>query len=189
MATITKPYTFSAGAYAYAEHVNANFDTLHAELNGNLDLANLRAEQFIWSAQFHHAGLIPASTVGGGAERKFAFTLPSITKEGGGSVEITLTEVGVAFNNTTGGAAPTGKARVHLYKYVDPNWVTMGVDVFATAKFTPGVDTTFVVGSTALVANTTYALGVQSQVDGAESNAHDIDVWVEGKASLFGRHT
>mgnify|MGYP003137752243 CR=1 FL=1 len=75
MAAVVKPYTFAAGAAAYAEHVNSNFDQVTATINGDLDLANLRDEAFITSFNFHHAGLIPAS---GGTARKFLFSWPTL---------------------------------------------------------------------------------------------------------------
>jgi len=186
MALITKHYTFASGANAYAEHVNANFDQLYAEVNGNLNLANLRAEQFIWSVRFHHVGLCPPQT---GTARSFVFTWPTITQEGGATVELTITELGVAFSNTTGGAAASGFCRAQIYEWDGAAWDHMGFTPTAEEKFTPAADSSAGAGYTTLHAGKTYKIDLQSSNELDESNAHDIDVWLEGKASLFGRHT
>jgi hypothetical protein len=43
MATITKSYTFSAGATILAAEHNTNFDTLYNAFNGNIDNANIKS--------------------------------------------------------------------------------------------------------------------------------------------------
>ena len=187
MATIVKPYTFSASAAAYAEHVNANFDQAYACVNGDLDLTNLLDDSFVTSFQFHRDGLIPAST---GLPAAFTFTWPTINTTGG-TVELTISEIGIAFSNTTGGGAVTGIARVELYELTALGvYNSMDGRADATAKFTPGTDTSFGVGFTTLHAGKTYALSIKSVVDGGnESNAHDVDVWLEGRTQLFERYT
>lgn len=41
MGTIVKPNTFTSGTSAVASEVNANFDTIYTEFNGNIEAANL----------------------------------------------------------------------------------------------------------------------------------------------------
>lgn len=187
MATVVKPYTFASGAAAYAEHVNANFDQVYATVNGDIDLTNLRDDGFITSFQFHRAGLIPAS---GDAPVNFTFTWPTITAPAG-ALQLTISEIGISFSSTTGGAAPTGIARLKLYELTALGiYNPTGGQVDAVAKFTPVIDTAFTAGYTTLKAGKTYALRIFSVVDGgSESNAHDVDVWLEGKANLFERYT
>ena len=47
MATIVKPYTFSAGAVIIASEHNSNFDTLYTEFNGNITNINISASAAI----------------------------------------------------------------------------------------------------------------------------------------------
>ena len=99
--------------------------------------------------------------------------------------------MGIAFTATTGGAAAAGTARVELYELTALgvyNYMDGRAD--ATAKFTPVTDTSFGGGFTTLHSGKTYALIIQSVVSGgSQFNAHDIDVWIDVKASLLERFT
>ena len=175
MATVIKPYTFSANTPAYAEHINANFDMPYGEINGALDLANLRDEQFIVSLNFHCEGAVPASTADA-REIIFKWT----------QANVTLNEMGIAYTATAGGAAAEGYVRVELFEWNGAAWVSMNASIAAITLFGAVYDTAFSTTPDYLVTNTTYKLKIQSvqDGDGDESNATEVDVWIEGRASL-----
>lgn len=59
MGTIIKPYTFSNGTDAEAPEVNANFDTIYNEFNGNIAAANI-ASNAITTAKVNDSAITTA---------------------------------------------------------------------------------------------------------------------------------
>lgn len=59
-ATVTKPYGFTPGTPAYSAQVNADFDILYAEFNGNIDNANIKPAAAINPTKL--SGVLPFNT-------------------------------------------------------------------------------------------------------------------------------
>ena len=55
MGTVTKPNTFTAGTAARAAQVNANFDTIYNDYNGNINDANVSATAAIKASKLNMA--------------------------------------------------------------------------------------------------------------------------------------
>lgn len=55
MATIVKPFTFSAGATIIASEHNSNFDTIYNEFNGNIDNDNIKSSAAIAASKLNLA--------------------------------------------------------------------------------------------------------------------------------------
>lgn len=66
MSTVTKPNTFTAGTNAKASEVNANFDTIYNDYNGNITNANIAAGAAIVGSKLDLSspGTIGATTPG-----------------------------------------------------------------------------------------------------------------------------
>lgn len=65
MATIVKPFTFSAGATIIASDHNSNFDTIYSDYNGNITNANISGSASIANAKLNLASISQAITLAG----------------------------------------------------------------------------------------------------------------------------
>ena len=93
MSLVTKPNTFAAGGTAIASEVNANFDTLYNDYNGNITAANLASNLALPDTQL--AQITTASKVSGAALTSLG-SIPS----GGGTVPTTNLGSGSASSST-----------------------------------------------------------------------------------------
>lgn len=82
MATIVKPYTFSAGATIVAAEHNDNFDTIYNDYNGNITNANIASGASIVDTKL--AQITTANKISGAA-----ITLLTSLPSGAGLVPIT----------------------------------------------------------------------------------------------------
>ena len=100
MATITKPFTFSAGATVVASEHNTNFDTAYTEFNGNIDNANIKSTAAIVDTKL--AQITTASKVS-------CVALTSLNN----------TPTGTAFPVGAGGTGATTLSGANLTVYTD----------------------------------------------------------------------
>jgi microcystin-dependent protein len=66
MSTISKPYTFSAGATIVAAEHNSNFDTMYADHNGNITNANISGAAAIAYSKLALSGSVLSSDIAPG---------------------------------------------------------------------------------------------------------------------------
>lgn len=120
MATITKPYTFSAGATIIAAEHNSNFDTIYSDYNGNITNANLSASAAVVDtklAQITTQGKVTlgALTIASQAQGDvmYASSATVWTRLGAGTAGQALTTGGAAANPAWAGLTTQGDVEYH----------------------------------------------------------------------------
>jgi hypothetical protein len=178
MSIIHKPFTFIAGQAAVASQMNSNFDTLYAEVNGQLTAANIKTNQWLDTKTFYFAG--PMGTT----SHYFIFRNGS---HGGNGV---IRELGACFSKTTGGAVENGVVEVDVFRITNPAVVpTAGMTqlnattLIANTKNIAGAVASFV---GLLTANSTFLIRLTPvQSGGADFNGEDISAWITYSSAIF----
>lgn len=134
MGTISKTYTFSAGAVITASEHNTNFDTLYDEINGSLDNDNIDA-----SAGIVDTKLAAITTAG-----KVNASALAVTSQAQGDV---LYRSDTAWTRLAAGTY--GELLQTLGTGANPRWTSYGVDIFPSGTIIQSViSTSSAVGTT-----------------------------------------
>lgn len=102
MSTISKPYTFSPNTTASSSQVNADFDTIYNDYNGNISAANLAtgavstakiADGAVTTDKLNDASVTNAKLAANAAWTSWTPTLTNIT-QGNGTVTAKYSQIG-----------------------------------------------------------------------------------------------
>lgn len=192
MATITKPFTFSAGAIVVASEHNSNFDTMYSEFNGSIANANVSASAGIveskltFAATGHdHTGatagkLIPIGTgltIASQAQGDvlYASSATVWARLGAGTAGQTLTTAGASANPSWAGMTTQGDV-----EYRDATGrARLGAGTSGQFLQTQGAGANpqWAAGEWTRVGTITLSAALSGALSGLDGNAHD-EYWV-----------